>query len=249
VKVGEKTISFDCGSGYHDHNWGNGLAGFENWYAIHAKLGPYTFTAIEALLSSSGSFGQTYLTEHSQTLIASLNASSVTVRPWGNGAQYPPTGYYPNPLAADRGEAEPAITHLYRVIDAAAALGVGVVNSFVGRDPTLSVEANWPRFLEVWRPIVDHAESRGVRIGIENCPMLFTADEWPGGKNLATTPAIWRALSHAIPPCWPSSCKRSCGSPATRTCSPTSTTVPPPSRPWSAMVGSTSRRRPPAPST
>jgi sugar phosphate isomerase/epimerase len=108
-------------------------------------------------------------------------------------------GYYPNPLSGDRAESDLAIGHLHRVIDAAADLGIGVVNSFVGRDPALSLEANWPRFLEVWRPIVDHAESRGVRIGIENCPMLFTADEWPGGKNLATTPAIWRAMFEAIP--------------------------------------------------
>lgn len=29
--------------------------------------------------------------------------------------------------------------------------------------------------------------------------MLFTKDEWPGGKNLATTPAIWRRMFEAIP--------------------------------------------------
>ncbi len=108
-------------------------------------------------------------------------------------------GYYPNPLSSDRDESDLAIAHLRRVIDAAAALGVGVVNSFVGRDPALSIDANWPRFLEVWRPLVAHAESRGVRIGIENCPMLFTADEWPGGKNLATSPAIWRRMFADIP--------------------------------------------------
>ncbi len=85
------------------------------------------------------------------------------------------------------------------MIDAAAALGVGVVNTFVGRDPALSVEANWPRFLEVWRPLIAHAEDKGIKIGIENCPMLFTSDEWPGGKNLATTPAIWRRMFHDIP--------------------------------------------------
>ena len=108
-------------------------------------------------------------------------------------------GYYPNPLSADRAEAEQAVAHLHRLIDASAELGIGVVNSFVGRDPALSVEANWPRFLETWRPLVEHAEARGVRIGIENCPMLFTADEWPGGKNLATTPAIWRKMFELIP--------------------------------------------------
>jgi sugar phosphate isomerase/epimerase len=108
-------------------------------------------------------------------------------------------GYYPNSLSADSGESEVAVSHLHRLIDAAADLGVNVVNSFVGRDPSKSVEANWPRFLELWRPLVDHAEKRGVRIGIENCPMLFSQDEWPGGKNLATSPAIWRRMFADIP--------------------------------------------------
>ncbi|MHC5540644.1 sugar phosphate isomerase/epimerase family protein [Singulisphaera rosea] len=108
-------------------------------------------------------------------------------------------GYYPNPLTSDRTESEAAVAHIHRLIDASEALGIGVVNSFVGRDPALSVDANWPRFLEVWRPLVQHAEDKGVRIGIENCPMLFTADEWPGGKNLATTPAIWRRMYNDIP--------------------------------------------------
>ena len=108
-------------------------------------------------------------------------------------------GYYPNPLSPDRGEAELAAAHLTAVIDSAADLGVGVVNSFVGRDPSLSIDACWPRLLDVWRPLVRHAEQRGVKIGIENCPMLFGPDEWPGGKNLATSPVIWRRLFHDIP--------------------------------------------------
>lgn len=108
-------------------------------------------------------------------------------------------GYYPNPLSADTAEADLAVAHLRRVIEAAPRLGVHVVNTFVGRDPKRSVDDNWPRFLETWRPLVALAESLGVRIGIENCPMLFSADEWPGGKNLATTPAIWRRMFEAIP--------------------------------------------------
>jgi sugar phosphate isomerase/epimerase len=103
-------------------------------------------------------------------------------------------GYYPNPLVADVDEAQVYIDHLQAVIDAAAILGLDRVNTFIGRDPKKSVEDNWPRFLEVWKPLVGHAEARGVKIGIENCPMLFTNDEWPGGKNLATTPAIWRKM-------------------------------------------------------
>jgi len=108
-------------------------------------------------------------------------------------------GYYPNPLAADPAESEAAVAHLHKLIDASADLGVNVVNSFVGRNPALSVEANWPRFLEVWRPLIRHAEERGVRVGIENCPMLFSQDEWPGGKNLATSPALWRRMFADIP--------------------------------------------------
>jgi sugar phosphate isomerase/epimerase len=108
-------------------------------------------------------------------------------------------GYYPNPLTADEAESRAVVDHLRTVIDAAAALGVGVVNSFIGRDPTLSVDANWPRFLQVWKPLIAHAEAKGIRIGIENCPMLFGSDEWPGGKNLAISPAIWSRMFEDIP--------------------------------------------------
>ena len=108
-------------------------------------------------------------------------------------------GYYPNPLSADKAEAETAVAHLRQVIDAAAALGVGRVNSFVGRDHTKSIDDNWPRFLETWRPLIDHAEAKNVKVGIENCPMSFGADEWPGGKNLAVSPAVWRRMFSDIP--------------------------------------------------
>src|SRR3954468_11172739 len=99
-------------------------------------------------------------------------------------------GYYPNPLSSDPAEADVAIHHLKKVVRAAAALNVGVVNTFIGRDPWKSVDANWPRFREVWPPLVQLASELGVRIAIENCPMLFSGDEWPGGKNLAVSPAI-----------------------------------------------------------
>ena len=108
-------------------------------------------------------------------------------------------GYYPNPLSSDSAESSLAVAHLRKVIDAAARLNVKVVNSFIGRDHKTSIDDNWPRFLETWKPLVAHAESKGIKIGIENCPMLFGADEWPGGKNLATTPAVWRRMFADIP--------------------------------------------------
>ncbi len=108
-------------------------------------------------------------------------------------------GYYPNPLAADAAEAKVYVEHIKKVIRAAELLGVGVVNTFIGRDPSKTVDDNWPRFLKTWKPLVKFAEDHGVKIGIENCPMFFTKDEWPGGMNLATSPAIWRRMFNDIP--------------------------------------------------
>jgi sugar phosphate isomerase/epimerase len=101
-------------------------------------------------------------------------------------------GYYPNPLDPNPEVARVAVSHLKKVVKAAAVLGLRNVNSFVGRDWTKSVDDNWPGFLRTWRPLVRFAEDHGIKIGIENCPMSFTKDEWPGGKNLMTTPVIWR---------------------------------------------------------
>ncbi|HUJ19976.1 MAG TPA: sugar phosphate isomerase/epimerase [Bryobacteraceae bacterium] len=108
-------------------------------------------------------------------------------------------GYYPNPLAPDPAEARVYVDHIRQVIQAAKLLDVGVVNTFVGRDWTRSVDENWPRLLETWKPLIQFAEDHGVKIGIENCPMAFTKDEWPGGKNLAASPKIWRRMYEDIP--------------------------------------------------
>ena len=108
-------------------------------------------------------------------------------------------GYYPNPLEADKKNAGSYVAHLKKVIDAANRLGLKNVNTFIGREHTASIEDNFKRFKKVWPAIIRHAEKRGVKIGIENCPMFFTNDEWPGGKNLASSPAIWRRMFKEIP--------------------------------------------------
>lgn len=108
-------------------------------------------------------------------------------------------GYYPNPLDPDPAVARRCVEHLKKVIVAAERLGLSTVNTFVGRDWTRSVDDNWPRFLKTWKPLLKFAGDHGIRIGIENCPMLFTRDEWPGGKNLATSPVIWRRMFNDIP--------------------------------------------------
>ena len=108
-------------------------------------------------------------------------------------------GYYPNPLDPDPAHRALVGEHLMKVIRAAALLGVPVVNTFIGRDPAKGAEANLAMVPEVWNPIVEAARSLNVKIGIEHCPMLFSVDEWPGGKNVASTPAVWRKLFELYP--------------------------------------------------
>ncbi len=108
-----------------------------------------------------------------------------------HGLEISSLAYYPNNLHPDQRERRAANTHLRKVIDAAAKLDVPIVGTFVGRDKTKNVPDNFREFRKTWPRLVDHAESRGVKIAIENCPMLFSWDEWPGGTNLAASPALW----------------------------------------------------------
>jgi len=107
--------------------------------------------------------------------------------------------YYPNNLHADDDEREAANAHLLKVVDAAQALGVRTVGTFVGNDKDRPYPENLERFKQIWPPLVAHAEERDVRIAIENCPMIFSWDEWPGGSNLAAAPAAWDDMFEAIP--------------------------------------------------
>ena len=103
-------------------------------------------------------------------------------------------GYYPNPLHPDPAHREMVIGHLEHVITAAQAMGVPFVNTFMGADAAKTQDQNWEEATHVWPGIVAFAQDHGVRITIENCPMLFSYDEWPGGHNLATSPRIWRRI-------------------------------------------------------
>lgn len=107
--------------------------------------------------------------------------------------------YYPNTMDGDLEKRAVFINHLKKVIQASSKLGVGMVTTFIGRDSLKNVDENFKIYEEVWPPIVKLAEENQVKIAIENCPMLFTNDEWPGGQNLATTPANWRRMFEIIP--------------------------------------------------
>ncbi len=108
-------------------------------------------------------------------------------------------GYYPNPLDPDEEKSSFFVSHIRKVINASAILGVNRINTFIGRDKNKTVDDNFEIFRRVWVPLIQYAESKNVKVGIENCPMIFTKDEWPGGNNLATTPVIWRRMFSEIP--------------------------------------------------
>lgn len=111
--------------------------------------------------------------------------------------------FYPNTMDPDPAKREENITHLRKVIQASSRLGVNLVTTFIGRDQTKSVEENLKIFGEIWPGIIRFAEEWDVKIAIENCPMLFGRDQWPGGQNLMATPALWRQMFQMIPsPCF-----------------------------------------------
>ncbi|TMC53211.1 MAG: sugar phosphate isomerase/epimerase [Chloroflexi bacterium] len=116
-----------------------------------------------------------------------------------HGLEISALAYYPNNLDPDQATRQAANDHLRRVIEAAQRLEVAVVGTFVGRDQERSVAENMEDFKRVWPPIVHFARDHGVKVAIENCPMIFSADEWPGGRNLAYSPAIWRQMFEIVP--------------------------------------------------
>ena len=115
------------------------------------------------------------------------------------GVEISSLAYYPNTMDGNIEKRADSIEHLKKVIAASAKLGVNMVTTFIGRDQSKTVEENIALFQKIWPPIIKLAEEQGVKIAIENCPMLFGAEQWPGGQNLATTPKIWEQLFRMIP--------------------------------------------------
>ncbi len=107
--------------------------------------------------------------------------------------------YYPNTMDGNVEKREIAVEHLKNLIKASHKLGIGMVTTFIGRDQSKTVEENLELVKEIWPPILEIAEKEDVKVAIENCPMLFGLDQWPGGQNLMTTPVIWKKVFDILP--------------------------------------------------
>ena len=107
--------------------------------------------------------------------------------------------FYPNMMDGDLKKREANISHFYKVIDASAKMNVNLVTTFIGRDQSKPVEENLEMVKEIWPPIIRYAKEKGVKVAIENCPMLFSKDQWPGGQNLMTTPQNWDKIFEILP--------------------------------------------------
>lgn len=158
------------------------------------------FSTVEVMCWPVGKAERKYagVTHIDVTSLTKTKALEILGHSQDQGVSISALGYYPNMLDPDAAVSRAAVSHFKKVIAAAPKLGVNLVTGFVGRDWTKTVDENWPGFLKTWQPIIKYAEDHGVKIGIENCPMSFTRDEWPAGKNLMTTPAIWRRAFNDI---------------------------------------------------
>lgn len=129
--------------------------------------------------------------------MTSSRASEIVAALAERGTGISGLGYYPNPLHSDADHRAQVIGHLKKVITAAGMMQVPVVNTFLGGDKTLTMDQNWQRATQIFPEILAHGRDNGVLVTVENCPMIFSPDEWPGGHNIAYSPKIWRRMFEA----------------------------------------------------
>jgi len=167
------------------------LMGVADWAAVN------DFDSLEiACWPASGGVKRRYAgTSHIDVAqLSDAQAQDIKSEIEGKGLAISGLGFYPNPLHPDPAVSEPAIAHIKLVIEACRKMGVPFMNTFMGGDSKKNLDENWAEALRVWPDIVKHAKDNGVRLTIENCPMIFSFDEWPGGNNIAWSPMIWRRI-------------------------------------------------------
>lgn len=113
-----------------------------------------------------------------------------------------------NLLTADLAKRDARIAEFHLAMDAAVALGVDTIVTFTGSafgmhfhglpgvgsgHPTNHLGDNLRIFREVYGPLADEAEEKGLRIAFE------TAGRGGGEGNLAHSPALWDAMFEAVP--------------------------------------------------
>jgi sugar phosphate isomerase/epimerase len=136
-------------------------------------------------------------TSHIDVDISASQAKDIAAELAGKGLAISGLGFYPNPLHPDQAHRDAVIDHLKKVIVLANRMGVTLVNTFCGGDASKTVDANWEDARKVWPSIIAHAREHGVKLAFENCPMIFSYDEWPGGHNIAYSPYVWRRILEA----------------------------------------------------
>lgn len=106
--------------------------------------------------------------------------------------------YYDNNLDCDLEKRKKINEHLKKVIDAANLLGVELVGTFIGRDITKSIEENIVEFEKVFKPLISYAESKNVKLMIENCPMVGWQEQEKIG-NIFYSPQLWKEIFRITP--------------------------------------------------
>jgi sugar phosphate isomerase/epimerase len=168
---------------------------------VLAEAAEQGFSCVEVMCWPVGKAERRYagVTHIDVTDFTDEEAEAVTALTDKYGVSISSLGYYPNPLDPDENARTTYSEHIKKVIDASDKLGIGTMTTFIGRDPNKPIEDSWDDYMRVWEPLVQYAADRNVNIGIENCPMIFSLDEWPGGKNLAISPEVWATMFDKIP--------------------------------------------------
>lgn len=109
----------------------------------------------------------------------------------GTGIKVSSLGFYSNPLMNEDHKAQ-----LHECIDMAEAFGTNVVSTFAGALEGQAVHKAMPKFKEVFGELARHAEDKGVKIAIENCPM---GGSWYRPTcNIGFHPQAWEMMFNEV---------------------------------------------------